>query len=140
MKISFEKIIPNEKQVNELYFLLSKRKFSISHKKRPTLREHRDFVFKKNQYVVWYLLYKDKNLAGSVYINEDNSIGINLLEINIYDLKKIINYIKKKHKPLPLIKSLRSGEYFINVASADSKLIKILKQIKLMEIQRTFLV
>lgn len=139
MKISFKKIIPNEKQVNELFFLLSKRKFSISHKKLPTLREHKDFVFKKNPYVVWYLLYKDNNLAGSVYINVDNSIGINLLEINIYDLKKIINFIKKKHKPLPLIKSSRRGEFFINVASADLKLIETLKQIKLMEIQRTFL-
>ena len=77
MTIIFEKIIPTKNQLEKLYLLLSDRKYSISHNKLPSSKEHSEFVL-ENPYIEWYLLYKDSNLLGSVYLQSDNSIGINL--------------------------------------------------------------
>ena len=77
MTVIFEKIIPTKDQLDKLYLLLKNRRYSISHKNLPSVKEHNEFV-SKNPYIEWYILYKNKNLIGSVYLQSDNSIGINL--------------------------------------------------------------
>ena len=140
MSLKFEKILPNKTQINALYLILKNRNYSISHKLLPSFEEHNTFV-KKNPYLAWYLIQKENLLIGNVYLNNDNSIGINLINnIEHSDLIEIIGFIKKSHTPLPPIKSIRRDEFFINAPSNNKQLIKILKDLKKKEIQRSFLV
>ena len=127
--LKFEKIIPTSDQVNSLYQLLIDRKHSISHKIIPSYEEHNEFVY-NNPYLVWYLIYKKDIMIGSFYIQSDNSIGINLNILREDDLIKIFDYIKKKYEPLPSIKSVRRGNFFLNIPCDNYSLIKILHKIK----------
>jgi len=139
MSLKFEKIIPTQNQNDELFFLLNNRKYSISHTSTPSKKEHSDFV-SEHPYLVWYLIYKNKNLIGSVYLQTDNSIGIDLIEYYENEILLVFKYIKNNHKPLPSIKSVRGDEFFMNVSSENTNLIKILKNLDKYEIQRSFLV
>ncbi|MDC3222583.1 hypothetical protein OAT79_00090 [Gammaproteobacteria bacterium] len=139
MSLKFEKIIPTQNQNDELFFLLNNRKYSISHTSTPSKKEHSDFV-SEHPYLVWYLIYKNKNLIGSVYLQTDNSIGIDLIEYYENEILSVFKYIKNNHKPLPSIKSVRGDEFFMNVSSENTNLIKILKNLDKYEIQRSFLV
>ncbi|MBO6971849.1 MAG: hypothetical protein JJ840_07765 [Prochlorococcus marinus CUG1431] len=138
MILNFEKIIPTSKQVSELYELLLDRKNSISHKDTPSLIEHNNFVL-SNPYIAWYLIYKKEKLIGSLYLHSDNSIGLNSNKSKKEDVTEIIAFVKANHKPLPPIKSVRRGEFFINVSSNNGVLLKILKKIGKNEIQRSFI-
>jgi len=139
MEIKFKKIIPTDSQIDELYVLLTRREYSISHKTIPSISEHRDFV-SEHPYVVWYILSKNTSLFGSVYVQFDNSIGINLLEYCEKDILTVINHIRNNHKPLQSIKSVRRDEFFVNVASENTNLIKILRNMNKDEFQRSFIV
>ena len=140
MSLKFEKILPNKTQINALYLILKNRNYSISHKFLPNFEEHESFV-KQNPYIAWYLIQKENLFIGNVYLNNDNSIGINLVnDFKDSDLVEIIGFIKKNHKPLPPIKSIRRDEFFINVPSSNKHLIKTLKDLNKKEIQLTFLV
>ena len=138
MILDFEKIIPTSKQVSDLYKLLLDRKTSISHKDIPSLKEHNMFVL-SNPYIAWYLIYKKKKLIGSLYVQSDNSIGLNINQSEKKDISEIISFIKVNHKPLPSIKSVRRGEFFINVASENFDMIKVLNELGKNEIQRSFI-
>jgi len=139
MKIVFEKVIPSTKQIEKLYLLLKSRKHGISHNRLPSTKEHKKFVI-ENPYLQWYILSRNENLLGSVYLQSDNSIGINLIQPNKDDLLEIIKQIKSNHHPLPSINSLRRGEFFLNVASENLILIKVLKKLNAHEIQRSFVI
>jgi len=139
MPLTFEKIIPTQNQNDELFFLLNSRKYSISHTNLPSKNEHSEFV-SAHPYRVWYLTYRNKNLIGSVYLQTDNSIGIDFIEYRENDILSAIKYIKNNHKPLSSIKSVRRGEFFINVSSKNESFIKILKKLNKNEIQRSFLI
>ncbi|MDA9802503.1 hypothetical protein N9C26_00805 [Gammaproteobacteria bacterium] len=139
MSLTFEKIIPTQNQIDELFFLLNNRKYSISHTSMPSKNEHSEFV-SAHPYRVWYLTYRNKNLIGSVYLQTDNSIGIDFIEYRENDILSAIKYIKNNHKPLSSIKSVRRGEFFINVSSKNESFIKILKKLNKNEIQRSFLI
>tara|TARA_A100001015_G_C14577367_1_gene551521 strand:- start:155 stop:571 length:417 start_codon:yes stop_codon:yes gene_type:complete len=137
--INFEKVIPNKKQIKELYHLLTNRRYSISHQNLPSFEEHSKFV-SKNPYLVWYLIYKNFELLGSTYIQKDNSVGIDLKLPNKEDVIEISSYIKKNHLPLKPVKSLRRGDFFVNISPFDKELIEIFKKLNQKEIQRSFLI
>ena len=139
MTLEFEKIIPTSTQVSDLYELLLERKNSISHTDIPSLNEHNKFVL-SHSYVAWYLIYKSENLVGSLYVHSDNSIGLNVNQSTKEDVSEIISFIKANHKPLPSVKSVRRGEFFMNVSSDNGDLIKCLQQLGKEEIQRSFVV
>lgn len=139
MKIIFEKIIPNDSQIQKLASLLLKRKYLISHDNSFEYNDHKKFVT-NNPYISWYLLYKNETLIGSLYIQSDNSIGIDLTYPNKEDLNTVIAYIKKNYKPLSPIKSLRRGDFFINVSSHNKLIIELLNKLNKREIQRSFLI
>jgi RimJ/RimL family protein N-acetyltransferase len=60
-----------------LYALLSEREsfVNISHKKMPTYDEHLNFINSK-PYSKWYIIKKDKQNVGSIYLSKQNEIGI----------------------------------------------------------------
>tara|TARA_X000000368_G_C23039524_1_gene716242 strand:- start:1457 stop:1876 length:420 start_codon:yes stop_codon:yes gene_type:complete len=139
MSLKFEKIIPTQDQNDQLFFLLNNRKYSISHTSMPSKNEHSEFV-SAHPYRVWYLAYKNKNLIGSVYLHIDNSVGIDFIEYCESEIYSVIKYIKDNHQPLPSIKSVRRDNFYINVASENEHLVKILKKLDKSEIQRSFLI
>lgn len=139
MTLDFKKIIPTSNQVSDLYELLLERKNSISHIDIPSLNEHNKFVL-SHPYVAWYLIYKRKKLFGSLYVHSDNSIGLNVNQSTKEDVSEIIFFIKANHKPLPSLKSVRRGDFFMNVSSSNADLIKCLQQLGKEEIQRSFVV
>ena len=136
--VTFIPVKKNQKDTNLLYNLLSKRSYGISHKKLPSLRDHNKFV-KNTKYRYWYFIIINKKYIGTFYIKKDNSIGLNLNIIKGSLVKIIINYIDKKFKPLPEIKSERINTFHYNVSPENKKLIKELKKLNYKVIQLTFL-
>ena len=57
---------------------------SISHRKLPNWDTHSNFV-KNNPYRAWYIVYSEGIVIGSIYVQHDNSVGIDIdiSEINI---------------------------------------------------------
>ena len=139
MTLDFEKIIPTSNQVSDLYELLLDRNNSISRTDIPSINEHNKFVL-LHPYEAWYLIYKSEKLVGSLYVHSDNSIGLNVNQSTKEYVSEIISFVKANHKPLPSVKSVRRGEFFINVSSNNGDLIKRLQQLGKDEIQRSFVV
>jgi len=126
--ISFEEIIPNKEQIGILYDFLKKRKHFISHNITPSIKEHSIFV-ENNPYRYWFLIKYNMKIVGSVYIQDDNSVGINL-EFNLikFTFKEFIEKLKFIVAPKPEIKSKRYNDFFINVSPSDIELQNWLKQ------------
>ena len=141
MNIKFEKVIPTDKQIQQLYLFLRKRKYSISHLKIPTKLEHKTFVL-NNPYIAWYMVFTEdyKNLISSTYLKDDNTIGVNLISGFENYFSDIVDFIKINHKPLPAIKSVRRENFTVSISSKNSKLIKLLHSKKNFEISYTFVV
>ena len=83
-----------------LFELLLQRssKANISHKKIPTYEEHIKFIM-STPYYKWYIVKKDHDSIGAVYLTQLNEIGISL--VKKFDNEKIKNevleLIMKKH-------------------------------------------
>ena len=137
INISFQKIEPTEDQVRILYELLKKRKFSISHKVLPTYENHSLFVW-DNPYIAWYLVYNFKVLIGSVYLKSDNSIGINLTNIELNIVKEIIKFITDHFIPTEETKSKTPPYFFINVPVQNESLLTTLEELGANKIQITY--
>ena len=63
--------------ISILYKLLDERekRVRISHKKMPTLAQHRAFVRKK-PYKIWYLIQEGGVCVGSIYLSKNDEIGL----------------------------------------------------------------
>ena len=83
-----------------LFELLLQRssKENISHKKMPTHEEHIKFIMSK-PYYKWYIVKKDHDNIGAVYLTQLNEIGISL--VKRFDDEKtkneVLELIMKKH-------------------------------------------
>ena len=123
----------------ETYKLLGQRIFSISHKKMPTLDEHRLF-FENSPYRYWFLLSDNSGqFVGTVYIQYDNSIGIFLPCSEYAAIPNILDVIVTEYDPLPAIQSQRNGDFFLNIPTADTALQKLVIEEGALEIQRSFI-
>ena len=123
----------------ETYKLLGQRIFSISHKKMPTLDEHRLF-FENSPYRYWFLLSDNSGqFVGTVYIQYDNSIGIFLPSPKYAAIPDVLDFIVKRYTPLPAIQSQRNGEFFLNIPAKDLALQKMVIENGALEIQRSFI-
>ena len=138
--IQLTKVNTSDKEHGMILFeLLKKRKYFISHKKTPSLKEHLHF-FENNPYRIWYILYLENDLVGAAYCTYQNLIGINLIkdksEIYKNSLIKIISDVS----PLPPKPSVRSGNFCINVSPQNKKLQMALKELNAIEIQKTYFI
>lgn len=137
--IYLEKIIPTSDQINLLYLQLKERSHNISHEALPSLEEHKYFV-NNNPYRAWFIVKHKSTFIGNVYIQFDNSIGLNFGETTTaFNIQKILSLIYSKLSPLESVSSSRRGGYFINVSSSNILLQKKLNLIKCIEIQRTYI-
>ena len=135
--IKFEKVNKSKQQVNVLYKLLKKRKKNITHTKLPKFKEHEHFV-KNHPYRIWYIVKKLEKEIGYVYLLKNNILGIFIYPPNKKIIIFVIDWIVKKYKPLKKIKSVRRGNFQINVAPDDTTLKKSVIKIKAKHIQSTF--
>ena len=120
----------------ELYELLQKRKYNISHEIMPNINEHKQFVA-NHPYLHWYLAYS-KNTRGCFYIKADNSVAINPGTLDKKSLKKIITHIQQSFYVKEKIASVVPSYFFINVPSDDRELINSLDELGLKNIQVSY--
>ena len=140
MDIEFEILTGEDHQVKALYDLLARRDYAISHRQMPSFAQHSDFV-RSHPYLAWYLVKVDGTYAGSVYVTDQNTIGVNVLdEFVSVTLPLIIETIEANFAPLPAIKSKRSGFFSINVAPSNTRLIEALNRQACQLIQMTYLI
>ena len=136
-KINYELINGSDKQCLILFELLKSRKYSISHKMMPTYEEHKNFV-NNNPYRFWYLISKGKHPIGTIYAKEDNSIGLNIDKEYHDFLQEILNFIQLKYEPLREKASMVPSYFYINVASNNIEMKKLLLKYNYTEIQVSY--
>lgn len=135
--INLEKIVNTPQQIRILFELLNQRLHSISHESVPSFRDHQKFV-EKNPYRVWYLVLSDFKCIGSFYIQNDNSIGLNINKLDPQKLDFCVNYIKTNYYPFPEIKSKIPGYFYLNAPSSDKNYLSIIGKLNLKPIQTSF--
>ena len=129
INIEFSRIIPTEVQIGITYDLLLQRRHGISHRLAPVFEDHVKFV-NSNPYRAWYLAMNNQKAVGTFYLSKENTIGINISEINSEQtVAAIINYVKNNYSPLPEIKSVRASIFTINVPPKNLLLIKTLEKL-----------
>ena len=137
-ELEFREVTFKNCDIDMLYELLKNRgDHSISHKKMPSLKDHRDFV-KNHPYRKWYIVLKNGSAYGTFYILKDNCVGLFLRKWYSSEVKIVLDWIKKNHQPLSAIPSVRRDTFFINVSPQNSALINILNELKSNKIQLTF--
>jgi hypothetical protein len=148
MKIDFMKkneILPKfvpvkkiDKHINALYKILKNRKFNISNNSLPSFSEHKLFVI-NNPYRAWYLIEVDNFFVGSIYLLNDNCIGLYVIDQDESIIKQTIEWVLKNKKPLPEIKSVRVSNFHINLPPNNRIFTKIIESMGATSIQSTFL-
>jgi hypothetical protein len=121
------KIKKNSIHTKLLYEILIKRKVNISHKSPPSYFNHKNFVL-NHPYRAWYLVKKNNEFVGNVYILKNNFIGININKYSRIITPALIEILLRKHKPLKPIKSVRADKFSFNVAPNDKEYISILEK------------
>ena len=134
-KINFK--VVTVKDIEILYDLLKKRKYSISHDTLPSFENHKNFVLSE-PYQHWYIIIENQKEVGTFYIQKDNSIGMNIISPSIGKVKKIIDYINQNIEPNRAVPSKKPGYFYINVATSNYILLNILDEIGCSAIQKSF--
>lgn len=134
-KVSIKEV--TEEDADNLFQLLQKRPHSISHQVCPSKQEHLNFI-NSNPYRYWAIIYDGDYLAGSLYIQNDNSIGLNLLQPDKVLVRRILQYILFTIKPLNEIKSKVPSYFYINVAHSNDALKTILDELGFAAIQISY--
>jgi hypothetical protein len=130
----FESVVGNDEQIKNLYELLKKRIYSISHRALPDYKSHVNFV-KNHPYLHWFIVMHKGDSYGSFYIKKDNSIGINFKIVDNKILVAVINFIKENFKPQAAQPSSVPEYFYINVASSNKKLIDMLTALNILPLQ-----
>ena len=139
-KVKLIKVNNSKSHVLILYKILKERdrKSNISHKKIPTLEDHKIFI-NAFPYRYWFIIKKSRNILGSAYITKSNEISITLLKKSKSHFIETINLILANIKPLPAIASRRNGNFTLNLAPDNKFYINILNDIGSKKIQETYL-
>jgi len=134
-EVSFKEV--NDQDVKVLLKLLEKRDYSISHLNLPSKNEHLLFV-KSKPYRYWAIVIEDNLPVGTVYIQSNNSIGLNLLQQKKQLVHKILRHIKTSFNPLKEVKSKAPPYFYVNISYANNKLGKILCELDASPIQVSY--
>lgn len=136
-RILFSKVEPTENQISTLYSLLKARKHNISHQIMPEFPVHQEFVHSQ-PYRAWFLVHNNSSPIGSVYLKDDNCIGLNLNEINTLFISVSLNFIFSKYSPNPTQSSFVPPYFYINVSPQNVDLIKVLKDMECELLQTSY--
>ena len=137
--MDFELVIPTLAQIETLYKQLNNRQYKISHKNLPSFDKHTQFV-QNHSYRKWFIVKDMEVVIGNVYIQFNNSIGLNVdSSVTCEQINKILREIYTSYSPLPAVPSLRQGEFFLNVASDNKMLQNILLSLGFSEVERSYI-
>lgn len=128
-KLNFKEVSRDllEDQVEFLFNLLKYRRYGISHKSMPSYEDHKFFI-SNFPYFKWLIISYEEIKIGALYINQDNSVSINLLPNKIKHLDEIIKSFEIKFLPQEPLKSLRSRNFFFNLHPEDIMMQKTLEK------------
>ena len=134
MSLRFERITGTAKQIDDLYGLLKGRVHNISHKKHPRFAQHENFV-KNNPYLHWFLVRDRYQICGTMYIKDDNSIGLNINDPTLEILEACLKFICDNFKPQPSKSSVVPDYFYVNIAYRNKHLLEALCRLGLEPIQ-----
>ena len=138
MSLVLDEIIPTPQQNDFLYGQLKMRSHNISHVSLPSYESHKKFVY-NHPYRAWFIIREKDIVLGNVYVQYDNSIGLNCSdEIMETQIKAILESVALNIQPLDSIPSVRGDNFFLNVAASNLNLQNKLKNLGLKESQRSF--
>ena len=135
----FIPINDSEAHIEALYWLLKGRTQKISHQSLPSFEEHKAFVL-NHPYREWFLIEENKKFIGSIYILENNCVGVNISGSNEIAIRKSLQWILANHKPLPKIKSLRNENFHINVHPENETMSHVLSEMNSSLIEYTYII
>ena len=138
MSYEFLNVYSCDDHYKTLYKMLAERKFHISHQTMPEFRSHIEFVASK-PYRTWFFIKYFEEYIGNFYIQEDNSIAINI-ESDHYEngIQATIKYINTNFSPRESVKSKIPKEFFINLPFEDKNYQDILYKIGLKPAQISY--
>ena len=134
-EVSFKEV--NGQDAKVLLKLLENRDYSISYLNLPSKNDHLLFV-KSKPYRYWAIVLEDNFPVGTVYIQSNNSIGLNLLQQKKPLMHKILRHIKTSFNPLKEVKSKTPPYFYVNISYANNKLGKILCELDALPIQVSY--
>lgn len=134
-EVSFKEV--NDQDAKVLLNLLENRDYSISHLNLPSKNDHLLFI-KSKPYRYWAIVLEDNFPVGTVYIQSNNSIGLNLLQQKKPLMHKILRHIKTSFNPLKEVKSKTPPYFYVNISYANNKLGKILCELDASPIQVSY--
>lgn len=138
MSVELETIVPEPQQIDILYRLLGERKHFISHCTLPGYKQHTEFV-NNHPYRKWFLVLVNQEYTGSIYVGNDNSIGINNLEsLEFSAFQQVLTLLLQSVEPLSAVTSVRPQSFFFNVAPTNESLMKKLELTGYRVIQVTY--
>jgi RimJ/RimL family protein N-acetyltransferase len=135
--ISFEKITGTNEQIAALFKLLENRQYTISHDELTSLEQHTDFV-QNHPYRNWWMVQSDGQNIGSVYLTNDNAVGINLQTEDSAIFQQVITQVLERNNPLPGDPSVRPDFFYTNVAPGNSALQNALANLGAKYTQKSF--
>jgi RimJ/RimL family protein N-acetyltransferase len=116
-----------------LYRLLEERPVSanISHQEMPTWKKHKQFV-KSRPYSAWFLIMDGEEVLGSIYLTQQDEIGIFLFEKHQGNghAGKAISMLMKLHP---------RKRYLANINPNNEGSIRMFKRLGFAHIQNTYL-
>lgn len=120
--LSLTEVSTTDQHIAALFKILCKRQENhrISHTRVPSLKAHRQFVL-SHTYRHWFLVAFDNDFIGTVYLTNDNVIGIFLEDVHVSHLKCVISFVVQNFNPLPEVPSLRSAAFTINLAPNNTE-------------------
>jgi RimJ/RimL family protein N-acetyltransferase len=115
-----------------LHNLLAQRNsiVNISHKRMPTWEEHVKFV-KSKPYSKWYVIYNNDEKIGSIYLSNQNEVGIHLLKK--YENESI--YLESIKKLMLLNLKIK---FRVNVSPKNKNYIVLFKKLGFKMVQHTY--
>ena len=134
MMLRFDPVQATDDHIQLLYDLLKRREHFISHLETPSFSDHSHFV-KNHPYLHWYLVMQGTLCHGAFYIKHDNSIGFNLLTINVEIVNFCVDFIQANLSPQPALRSMVPDFFYINVACSNTKLLDVFSEMKMLPFQ-----
>jgi len=130
--IKLVSVYPNPTAIKWLYELLKEREphQSISHNKLPSYEDHSKFVWSL-PYKYWYLVYTEYHVCGSIYLTNQNEIGVWLF-------KKCQGHGGGLNAVKELMKKHPGGRFLSNINPANEKSIKMFEGLGFKHIQNTY--
>ena len=137
LNISFEKVIGTDEQIELLYNHLKNRNFGISHNLFPLYQDHITFV-KNHPYRYWAFVLENNLPVGVVYLQTNNSIGLNLQQPTRHLVSEALRHIRNNFEPEKEITSIIPSYFYLNVACANEELNKILLELDAIPLQMSY--